>query len=776
MVQKFILVMTLFLCEILSAQYTVKEINFLNEYGLEYNAAGPIITKVDSVRNRLAVLHTNSSMISVINCRDHKVTNIPIESRGIQHLKNESMIIDNRSGIIYAVGNRCLHVVFPKQETSKTFPLDKQYEMIAVDENTGDAYLVGRESKKIAHLNFKSGKISYLSWLKHEESLMNLNQTPPPSIRKIVFDSELKRVIAVDGFTSTLSLFDAKKGKRISERKLNLERGARWHYAGYNQKTHCLYLVVENDKRQVRQAAKIDILSGKDVIVELPGFTEGVGITYNCKRDEIYIPYDNFATAHVVDFKKDGELTEIKLPLYGNDATAIDIHNDILYVACWAYGEIEVVDLKTRQFIHRIADLGIIPHMFNMSYNPRSERLYLPIGATAVNGTFGSAITVVNPLNEEVEKIYTSWTPKEIIQLPGKDEFLVFNAEDRFAHVHSDGSYTIHALPFNYPIQAAHTKDDNIYLSYGPHQSYWPDVYIWGAKNGILHIDSETLHIMDRRLPRMAQKIVVDSSGVLYALQNSWGKEDQFLVVMEDEIREFDARKNITLDTKVERETIQRILKYDRKMNRLYLVKVGESDDENGKLQIIDLTTRKMIKEMEVGLNPVDLYLNDKNIYVSNFDSNTISRIDKTSFETETMKTDKMPLKLAGMDSTIFVINHQSASLQQFGKKENKWKIPVEGRPDNLFAYDDKLIITVHNPRELKVIEFDPATEKFTTMHTFKYPYGEVGYDTNNNSFYLSGQFGDGIFELNKIKTDSQGRIWITDFLSGRLFMIKSAL
>ena len=86
------------------------------------------------------------------------------------------------------------------------------------------------------------------------------------------------------------------------------------------------------------------------------------------------------------------------------------------------------------------------------------------------------------------------------------------------------------------------------------------------------------------------------------------------------------------------------------------------------------------------------------------------------------------------------------------------------------------MIITVHNPRELKVIEFDPATEKFTTMHTFKYPYGEVGYDTNNNSFYLSGQFGDGIYELNKIKTDSQGRIWITDFLSGRLFMIKSAL
>ena len=199
------------------------------------------------------------------------------------------MIIDNRSGIIYAIGNRCLHVVFPKQEISKTFTLDKQYEMIAVDENTGDAYLAGRESKRIAHIKFSNGRVSYLSWLEHEESLMNLNQTPPPSIRKIVFDNELKRVIAVDGFTSTLHTYDAGKRKRISERILNLETGARWHYAGYNQKTHHFYLVVENDKRQVCQAAKIDVVNEKDVIIELPGYTEGVGITYNYARDEIYI-------------------------------------------------------------------------------------------------------------------------------------------------------------------------------------------------------------------------------------------------------------------------------------------------------------------------------------------------------------------------------------------------------------------------------------------------------------------------------------------------------
>ena len=181
----------------LFGQGTVKEINFLKEYKLDYNAAGPIITKVDSIRDRLAVLYANSSMVSVINCRNHEISNIPTGSRGIQHLKDESMIIDNRSGIIYAIGDHSLNVVFPKQKISKTYTLKKQFEMVAVDGNSGDAFLVGRESKDIACLDLSSGKISYISWLRKEEELNNLNQTPPPSIRKIVCDNELNQIIAV---------------------------------------------------------------------------------------------------------------------------------------------------------------------------------------------------------------------------------------------------------------------------------------------------------------------------------------------------------------------------------------------------------------------------------------------------------------------------------------------------------------------------------------------------------------------------------------------------
>jgi len=545
MLQKSLWILLVVLSSTLCGQYQVTKVDFSKEYNLNFNASGPILTQVDSLRNRIAVLHTNSSMISIINGRKKTVTNIPITSRGIQHLKDESFMIDEKSGSVYAIGKNNIHIVFPVQKTSKTFTTKKQYEMVAVDENTGNAFLVGRESKEMAFVDLKKEKVNYIPWTDTEEALVNLNQTPPPPIRKVVCDSDLGKVFTIDGYTSGLTTFEMSNGNIIDKRQLKLENGARWHYAGYNKKTRHIYVVIENDKRQVLQAGKIDVQAGNDVIVDLPKLTEGVGINYNPKRDEIYIPYDNHPSVHVIDFKKNGELSEIKLPLYGNDASAIDITNNILYIASWAYGEIEVVDLISRKFIRRIPDLGIIPHTFNMSYNPRSNKLYIPIGATAVNGAFGSAITSIDPNTGEVEKIYTGWSPAEMIQLPNKDEFLVFNAEDHFAYVKSDGTYLTYPLPFDYPHQAELTKKGNIYLSYGPHQSYWPTVYIWGAKNGIFHIDGETFNIMDRRIPRLAHEIALDRNGILYALQNSWGKEKQFLTVLEDEIREFEVRKRI---------------------------------------------------------------------------------------------------------------------------------------------------------------------------------------------------------------------------------------
>jgi len=756
----------------IKSQTQVTTVDFLREYNLDYNASGPILTSVDSVHNRIAVIHANSSMVSIINGYNDQVQNIPIQNRGIQHFKDEALTIDQTSGVVYALGNKSLHLVFPLQGKSKTFATQKQFEMIAVDELTGNAFLVGRASKELAFLNLKKEMIQYIPWADREESLLNLNQTPPPPIRKVVCDWKLDQVLVVDGFTAQLLIFDAKTGRALSRRDLGLVSGGRWHYAGYNRSTHHLYLVIENDKRQVLQAAKIDARGNDDRIVELPKFTEGVGITYNPKRDEIYIPYDNHPSVHVVDFGNGGQLEEIKLPLYGNDASAIDEVNDRLYIASWAYGEIEVIDLRSRRFLERIPDLGILPHTFNLSFLPGNKKLYIPIGATAVNGVFGSALTVIDPATKRVEKIYTGWAPRELIQLPGSDEFLVFNAEDQFAHVKPDGRYQIHKLPFDYPHQAVHTGEGNIYLSYGPHQSYWPSVYIWGAKNGLLHIDAKTLQIWDRRMPRLSQGMAVDKNGVLYCLQNSWGKEKQFISVFADEIREWEAAERLVLDAEIERETIQRVLRYDPQQDRLYLLKVGEQDDQPGSLQIIPVERGTVHQEIEVGLNPTDLIWDDQAIYVSNFDSHTLTRISQSDGEQSEIKTGRQPLKLARLDDTIFILNHGDGTLQRWDGQSRYYPIPVPGQPDNMVVSGNQLIITSHSARKFHVLLFDQANETFRTLMEYDYPYGETSFAGNNSAFYLSGQFGDVLYEISKIRSDNKGRLWISDFLSGKLFIL----
>ncbi|HID40147.1 MAG TPA: hypothetical protein EYP36_11625 [Calditrichaeota bacterium] len=772
---RIVVILITFLCYTLQAGgYRVTEVNFLASARLKINAAGPLLVKTDTQRNRILVAHTQSSSLSVISGIDHRVQNIPLTSRAIQHLKDESFTFNSQNGHIYLIGDHCLHISNPETGKTKCIPTDKQYEMVAVNPEDGLAFLVGRESRRMAVVNPQNSHITYINWAQKEEPLRNLNQTPPPPIRKVAVDEKLKRVCAVDGYTGMLYQFDLKGLKLIGKRALHVRPGARWHWAGINKKTHYLYLVIEDAKRRVNQAVKIDLRGDDDSVVDLPSFTEAVGVNYNPLRDEVYIPYDNHPSVHIVDFKQNGALYEVALPLYGNDASAIDLKNNRLYVASWAYGEIEVIDLQKRRFIGRIPDLGILPHTFTMCFNPHNGNLYIPIGATAVNGTFGAAVTTISPQNREVKKIYTGWAPVDLIQLPDSEDFLVFNSEDEMARVKPDGSYKTYPLPFGYPHQAVYSKDKNIYLSYGPHQSYWPTVYIWGAKNGIMLIHKKDLQIWNRRIPRLAQKIIMGGKGRLYALQNNWGKENQFLTVLKDEVREFNARERLVLPDTVNRETIQRILEYDQLRNWLYIVKAGEADSLPGYLQIIDVAGRKQLGKVAVGSVPTDLYFDENDIYVTNFRQNNVTKVSKETNAIHIYATEKQPLKLAGLGKRVYCISHENGTLETIDEDEKVWKIPIDNaKPDNLYSDGQKLWIMMHSADALYILNFKPSLEKFETVLRFAYPFGDTSFDHTNNSFYLSGQFADCIYDLNRIKQDKKGRLWISDFLSGRLFIIE---
>jgi DNA-binding beta-propeller fold protein YncE len=747
-------------------------VDLLAETGFSINAAGPVLVMMDEERGRLIAANTLSSSLTVIDCGTRKVTNIPLDGRAYQHLKSESMIIRKTTGHVCLIGIGCFYIIDPSSGSARTVETDHQLESIAVDEATGNVFLAGRESPSLYFYEMKKKKLRKLDWLETGEPLINLNATPPPPIRKVIADPELGRIIAVDGYTSTLWIFDAADGESDGPRPIPVASGGRWHYGGYNATTHRLYLVIETDKREVIEAAMIDVTGSDDLVIPLPGYTEGVGIIYNEVREEVYVPYDNFASVHIVDFGNGGELHEIAIPAYGNDASAFDTERDLLFIGSWAHGEIDVIDLKTRKMIRRWPGLGIIPHMFTMAYDQERGLLYFPKGASAVNGTFGAAVSVFDPESGDMSKIRTGWAPIDLLENPATGEFVVFSNEDQMAVVADDGSVKFIDLPYDYPVLAAASPEKDIYLSYGPHQSYWPTVYIWDAKNGILLIDSEDYSFYDRRIPRQALAMTLDSDGSLYFSQNNWGREEQFIGTLIDQVRLYEPGKRLRLEDEVEREITQRILEYDAEAGLLYLVKVGEKDDEPGLLQIVDPVTKKVTGRVTVGVTPTDLVFDGDKICVSNFDSESITVIDKDDLSAESIETGKCPLRMCLSGGEVFVINHVDRTIQSLGKMDRKKKIPFEGRPDNMFEWNGRLVISAHSPEEFRLIAYDPKRGKFKTLVKHAYPYGDTSYDTNNVSFYVRGQFGDAVLDITKAAVGSDGGLRVTDFLSGRMFVI----
>ena len=169
-------------------------------------------------------------------------------------------------------------------------------------------------------------------------------------------------------------------------------------------------------------------------------------------------------------------------------------------------------------------------------------------------------------------------------------------------------------------------------------------------------------------------------------------------------------------------------------------------------------------------MTSTDLLFDDDSIYIANFDSRNVSIVDKRDFSVTESETGSGPLRLCRWRNKIFVINHIGRSLQEIGGKT--YELPQKASPDNIFPWGDDLVVTAHTSSALFITRFYPERGEFELLRREAYPYGDVSFDTNNVSFYIRGQFGDALFEITRGKTDADGRLWITDFLSGKLFII----
>ncbi len=769
-----------------TAPAEVRRIDIRSDAGFSINAAGPLLVRSDEARGRVILANTLTSSLTVIQVADGRIQNIPVGSRVPPYLKAEALTLRKSTGDIYLIGSRCLMIVDPSKGTSRTVPTPGQFEAVAADETSGNAFLVGRASRSLGFLPAGSSEVKQIPWLDREEEIVNQNMTPKPPLRKIIADSTVG-MIALDAWTSTLYCFRPSDATLLRSRKLALNAGGRWHLAGYRQEGHQIFLVTETEDRKALQAACIGAEDEKDRVIALPGLTEPVGIAFSTRRNEVYIAYDNHPTVHVVEFREGGQTEEIAVPGYGNDAVALDEEGGRLFVASWAWSDLATIRLDRRSMVARKMDLGILPHQFSMAWHPASGKLYIPLGATAVNGSFGAAVTTWEPETGRMAKIRTGWAPMDLARARGAGFVTVFGSEDEAARVYPDGRVSRFRLPVPYPIRCTATPDGKIALAYGAHQSWWPVVYIRGARNGLLLMDPGGDGTpIDRRLPRQAQDIASDASGRLFLLQNNWGREKQFISCFGDAVREWDPGiSRFETGDEVERETTQRILALDEPHGLVYLVRNGEQDVQNGVLHVMDGKSMKTLHRVETGRTPTGLAIESQapegkgvRAAVANFDSDTLTVTERNGpdFSVMTWKTGRQPLRVVFHGGQIWVLTHRGRTLECVDPSSGtvvRYPVPWDGLPDQFLKSGETLWLSVYGVDRLGILKFDLKSREFSVVETLRYPYGDTALDSGHCSFFNRGQFGDAIFSLSRMIRDENKAVWIADFLSGSVFHIR---
>jgi DNA-binding beta-propeller fold protein YncE len=772
----------LFMVTIVQAETPVPkeivEVDFLKSLNLKYNAQGPHVLKADPVNKRIIVACVNSSVLAVIDDRTSAVQTIPIGTRMPRRFHYHSLAIDPGRHRVYLAGEKQVVEVNLQTERSQQIALPADFEVVAIDPTTGRAFLSGRNSGELIVVTPEDAKIKRIPFGLALPQLPWKAATPAPPIRKVLVNPDKREVYLVDGANSELITFHADKLKLLKRRKLAVPAYERWHQAGFDAKNGRIYYVLEDSNRVCAQALRIDTQQAQDIVVTPSGrYREPQGVSCAVNREEIYIPYDNHPFVQVIKFTQPVQVDSIEVPRFGMDASAVDEFRSRLWVANWSQGTLYSIDLLSRKLIYTIPQFPVYPHTNHLAFMPSSGNLYVPSGATVVNGTFGASVTQFKTLRNEFVEIPTGWGPVSLVLRPESNAFYVFSSDRQFASVEPNGQQTPFLLPYPYAHEAELSPDrKTVSVAYGPHSSFWPTFYIGSTRNGLIQMGSEPGKFKDILLDRLAQGIEFDRSGNLWAMQNTWGEEAPFLSYSP---ASGEAWQRVVLDDRVENECVFRLLKSDPELNLLYVILVGERNDEPGRLHIIDNRKLTEFLALPVGINPTDLCVQPKTneIIITSFDSDSVTFVERGFFQMKRMYSGKQPIACAAdaLRGITYILNHGSKSLTIFDKETSHVPLPAEYLPNNLLVDESTgtVFITAHQANQMKLLVYHPDSKQVTTLLEKAYPYGEVTFDQSNSAFAERAQWGDAIFKITQMQFDTQRRLWVTDYLSGKLWIVK---
>jgi len=754
----------------------ITEVDLLQHGGLDANALGPQVIVFDPTHRRLVVACVNSSSLSLIEAGTHRITNIPLPVRMPRRLHFQSVVIDSTTGQVFLAADKKLVIVDPESRTSQAIDLPGDFTSLAVDGTTGRVFLVGRDSGDVRVVDPNTQKISKINWTEPLPPPAWLVATPPPPVRKILVDANLREGYLIDGANRRLVVVDLDHLTIRRQREIRAEDGCpRWHLAGADWSNHWIYLALEAENRAARQVVRLNVLQNTDEIIDLPQMSrEPQGICASIKRQEVYIPLDNHPYLLVAHFNSSPAADSMAVPRFGMDAAVVDDHRDQLWVTNWAQGTLYRIDLKTQKLDYIIPHFPVFPHMNHLALDAVTGDLFVPTGAAAVNGTFGASITVFNTFRNEFKHLPIGWGPVSLARQPQSDAVYVFGSDQEFAQIQPDGKVAFFNLPQPYAVQAVNSPDGKaVFVAYGPHSSIWPEPYIASTRHGIFRLGPNPHEITDLRTDRLAQKIAFDRQGKLWALQNTWGFENPFVMIFAPD----QPWQRLFLPDKMENEANFRLLVPDPERDQMYLVRVGDQAQQPGVLYIARTCPPEILTTIPLGLTPTDLCVQSatNQIFISNFDSDSVTVIQRDDFSVSHRAAGRRPLVVGANPKTaeIFVVNHLARTVSVWGAADRTIQLPGEAFPNNLRVDvpNNRLLITAHAPDHFALIEILPATGKVKTLFKKKFPYGEITFDQANSAFGERAQWGDAIFRLTDLLQDARGRWWMSDYLSGKVWI-----
>lgn len=782
----FIIVLTITCLASFSSE-SVTQVDFPKLIGLNGNSQGPHILIADSVNLKIFAPCINSSSVAVIDAKSDKVSVIPIASRMPRKLRVQGAAINHKSGELALAGQNSIIIVDAGSLKSRSIELNSDYPSVAFDESTGNILAVGRTSAGMAVIKAGSDKVNYVKYGHKDSDVQYFAVSAPTPIRTVWVDKASRKIFIFDGTLPKLYILDADTFEVISSRSLPVPPFPRWHWGGPDWEDNRFYLSVEDDLRVSRFAVSVDLKGSDDVVVPLPaGATEPTGVSISTKRNELYIPYDNNDFIHAISFTPQPKVEQIMHnSKYGIDSSIYDEDTGFLYALSWADGIMYEINVSERKVNHHTPYFPVYPHMNNFAYIPSLGKIYVPSGATAVNGTFGSLITVFNVKTLEMKTLRTGWSPVGLAEINHSGIFAVSGSDDSFALVSSEGSVDFIKLPFPYLHDVLFEESGkNIYISYGLHYSVFPVFYIRATRGGIYKLDERGELLTERQTDRLAQKMLIDDNNVLWATENIWGKEEPRLVYYD--LSDQSKWGKLYLPPAIDNECSLRRLKKNPENGDLWILRNGDRPGDSGLAHRVNPKTKTLLATYNAGVAPTDIAFLERTALIVSFTEDKLTAVNALSGAPDsekpiTIKTGSGPIAVAvdPIRKEAYIVNHKDSSLTVLSAKEGSAKIlktvkiPGNYRPGNAFFALGYLYISAHNASRFVLYRYNPSDRQFKSVIENDYPYGEVSFDQSNTAFANPAQWGDAVYRLNEFASDAQGRLWVTDYLSGKLWILK---